>query len=187
VLQDGWAVTNRHVVENVNNMQGCMAGGNCFPVQNIILSQRLDLAVFKIPKGLGEPIAIGAQVNQGDQVYSAGTTCGESILKGVVVAPSFKLYHVDIALPDALAKDSEGRSVTKGFAYQGNFIKGFSGGPVINSNGHLVGINQGNLIQVIEENEDLNISPDQTYGLAYHIADVLVEMQGLLTKIYNRH
>jgi S1-C subfamily serine protease len=180
VLKDGWAVTNRHVVEGVGNLQGCMSDGHCFPVQGSILSQRLDLAAFRIPKGFGRPVATGARVQKGDTVYSAGTTCGESILDGIVVAPSFKFYHVDIILPEASTKDAQGRSVTNGFAYRGPFVKGFSGGPVVNSKGRLVGINQGKLIQVIAENGDLRISPDQTYGLAYHIADVLAEMKCLL-------
>jgi S1-C subfamily serine protease len=179
VIEDGWAVTNRHVIENIKRMEGCMADGHCFAVRNAILSDRFDLAIFRIPWGVGRPMPIGTAARNGDFIYSTGTTCGETFLDGVVVAAAFKLHHVDIVLTDAPSADDKGRSITDGFAYKGDFIRGFSGGPVVNTAGELVGINQGRLIQAISTTVGQNISPEDTFGLAYHIADVLVEVKRL--------
>jgi len=180
VIEDGWAVTNRHVVENVNGMQGYMANGRYFTVQNVILSERLDLAVFRIPHDVGKPIPIGARVQKGNRIFSAGTTFSETLLEGVVVAPVFKFHHADIVLWEAPRDHEKGRSVTQGFVYEGDFINGFSGGPVVNADGELVGINQGRLIQVISAETNQSFASDKSYGLAYHVADVSIEVQRLL-------
>lgn len=180
VIEAGWAVTNRHVVEKVKGMQGYMADGVHFPVQDPILSERLDLAIFRIPLGVGKPVPIGNSVQTGDRIFSAGTTFSETLLEGVVMASEFKFHHVDIILRDALRDEEKDRSITRGFIYDGNFINGFSGGPVVNADGELVGINQGRLIQVLSTNANQNFTSDKAYGLAYHIADVLIEAQRLL-------
>ena len=157
-----------------------MADGRCFPAQDIILSQRLDLAFFRVPSDFGKPAINGDKVQKGDQIYSAGTTCGEPFFQGVVIAPSFNLYHVDIILPEATTEKATGYSVTQGFAYQGNFSKGFSGGPVVDVSGKLVGINQGRLIKAISNPANYVFASEKTYGLAYHIADVLTEFECLI-------
>lgn len=180
VIADGWAVTNRHVLEKVDAMHGYMAGGLNFPVQNAILSERLDLAFFRIPHGVGKPISIGSRAQRGDRVFSAGTTCTDISLEGIVVATVFKFYHVDIHLRDAPQGELKGRPVTQGFVYQGSFINGFSGGPVVNVNGELVGINQGRLIKVLSADDSQTFASGKVYGLAYHIQDVLTEVRHLL-------
>jgi S1-C subfamily serine protease len=180
VIAKEWAVTNRHVVEGVDGMQGYMAGGIRFPVRDVSMSERLDLAVFKIPPGIGVPAKVGAGVRSGDRIFSAGTTGGTTLLEGVVVTPTFQFHHTDIALRDAPRDGPDGLSITRGFVYEGNFINGFSGGPVVNADGELVGINQGRLLEVLSADEDQSFAPDKSYGLAYHIADVLIEVQRLL-------
>jgi len=144
------------------------------------LSERLDLAVFRVPQGVGKPIPIGARIKKGDRIFSTGTTFSETLLEGVVVAPVFKFHHADIILRDAPIKDEKGRSITQGFVYEGDFINGFSGGPVVNAVGELVGINQGRLIEVLSADANQSFTSDKSYGLAYHIADALIELQRLL-------
>lgn len=184
VIEDGWGVTNRHVVEKIGGMLGYVADGRRFFVQNAILSERLDLAFFKIPHGVGKPMTRGAKAQNGDRIFSAGTTCSDTLLNGTVVASVFKFHHINIKLREASQGKIKGRSVTQGFVYEGNFIKGFSGGPVVNTKGELVGINQGQLLQVLSGYEIQPYKPEKVYGLAYHLEDVLIEFDNLAGRFY---
>jgi S1-C subfamily serine protease len=177
IVENGLAVTNRHVLEHGPEMKGYMAGGIEFPIENFTLSKRLDVAVFEMPCGVGKPVQFGEKIQTGDQIYSAGTTLGSAIMEGVVVATEFALYHADVELPHAEKGSFKGRSVTEGFLYEGDFTKGYSGGPVVSHDGKLVGINQGRLLKFVSETGELMSDPDKTYGVAYHIDDVLSEIK----------
>jgi len=160
-------------------MYGYMAGSIHFPVREVILSDRFDLAVFRIPHGIGKPVKVGPRVQAGDHIFSTGTTFGNTFLEGIVVAEKFKFYHVDIELPAAERGEFEGRSATYGFLYEGDLIEGFSGGPVVNENGQIVGVNQGKMIEILRGNSDLSLKAEKKHGLAYHIEDVMIEAKRL--------
>jgi len=186
IIEDGIAISNRHLMEKISGMWGYMAGGIEFPIKNVILSDRFDLAVFDIPCGLGKPIKMGKRVKMGDRIFSAGTTFDSTILEGTVVLTDFKLHHVDIKLPNPDHRDSEGRATSQGFVYEGDFRQGFSGGPIVNSKGELVGINQGRVLEFFSAHAELKSESDRTYGIGYHIENVLNEMRKIAPKKLNR-
>ena len=186
IIEDGIAISNRHLMEKVSGMRGYMAGGIEFPLKNGILSDRFDLAVFEIPCGVGKPIKIGKRVKMGDRIFSAGTTFDSTILDGTVVLTDFSLHHVDIKLPNPDHRDSEGRAISKGFVYEGDFKQGFSGGPIVNSKGELVGINQGRVLEFFPAHGEMRSESDSTYGIGYHIEDVLDEIRRIAPNKLNR-
>ena len=186
IIEDGVAISNRHLMENVSEMRCYMAGGMEFPLKNVILSDRFDLAVFEIPCGLGKPIKIGEKVQKGDSIFSLGTTSDATIFKGYVVLTELILHHLDMRLPNADKRDSKGRSISRGFVYEGKTKIGFSGGPVVNSKWELVGINQGKVLEVYSATPEIKLESGKTYGVGYHIEDVLDEMKRIAPKGLNR-
>lgn len=186
IIADGVAVSNRHLMENQSEMRCYMAGGIEFPIKNVILSDRFDLAVFDIPCGLGKPIHIGKRVHKGDNILSIGTTFGSTIFKGYVVLTDLRLHHLDMRLPNADNRDSKGRSISHGFVYEGETKIGFSGGPIMNSKWELVGINQGKVYEVYSATPEIKMGSDKTYGVGYHIEDVLDEIRRIAPKKLNR-
>ena len=186
VVADGVAVTNRHVVEGSDGMKGVMAGGVEFPITRVAISDRRDLAVVAIPCDTGKPIDIGSGVRVGELVYGAGTTFQSTLMSGIVVSTEFEIHHIDIVLPKAGKQDTQGRSVTRGFVFEGDFQDGFSGGPVVNAAGTLVGIHQGKILEFIRGQPAAMHGDGNTYGLAYHIADVLNEVSDIAQPLLSR-
>jgi S1-C subfamily serine protease len=182
VIGDGYAITCRHVIEGFDGMKGYMAGGVEFPVTEVLLSDSLDLALFEIPKGAGEPLKIGKRVVTGEHIFSVGTSKGSTIYEGIVRETDLVIHHVDIDLMNPSGRDEKGRPETHGFLCEGDFKKGFSGGPVVNSRGELVGIIQGSITELLSESNEEELKTTGTYGTAYHIADIMDEVKRMTGK-----
>ncbi len=180
IIKDGYAITARHVLEGDDRMKGYMAGGIEFPLTKVILSERLDLALFEIPRGIGNPVKIGKRVKKGDRIFGAGTSNGLTLYEGIVRKTDLIIHHVDLELLNPPGRDSKGRPITYGFICEGGFKKGFSGGPVVNSHGEVVGIIQGYAIELFLDVIDNDLSTTGNYGTAYHITDILDEIEKLL-------
>ena len=179
IIEDGYAITSRHVLEGSDGMKGYMAGGIEFPVTEVILSDSLDLALFEIPSGIGEPVKIGERVGIGDRVFSVGTSNGSTIYEGIVRKTDLIIHHVDVDLLNPSGRDSKGRPITHGFLCEGDFKKGFSGGPLVNSRGELVGIIQGYITELLSYDNEPELNASGTYGTAYHITDIMDEIKRL--------
>jgi S1-C subfamily serine protease len=179
IIKDGYAITTRHVVERYDGMKGYMAGGIEFPVTKVILSERLDLALFEIPRGIGKPVKIGERVKKGDGIFGAGTSNGLTLYEGIVRKTDLTIHHVDLELLNPPGRDNKGRPITYGFICEGDFKKGFSGGPVVNSRGEVVGIIQGYATELFSDGIDNDLTTIGNYGTAYHITDILDEIKRL--------
>jgi len=180
IIADGYAITSRHVIEGSSEMKGYMAGGIEFQVTEVILSDSLDLALFRIPYGVGEPLEIGEKVSIGERVFAVGTSKGSTIYEGIVRKTDFFIYHVDIDLLNPSGRDSKGRPMTHGFLCEGDFKKGFSGGPLVNSHGDLVGIIQGYSTELFKNSDKTELKTNITYGTAYHARDVMDEVKKMI-------
>lgn len=162
---------------------GYMAGGIKFPITEIILSKRFDLALVKIPTGIGEPITMGERIKTGEHIYSAGTTFRSTILDGIVRETEFMIHHQANDIPQpGNGHDDEGRAVISGLIYEGEFQKGFSGGPIVNRQGELVGINQGYIIEFLGDRDKTWQDASKRYGVGYHMADILGEIDRMLAQ-----
>lgn len=114
VLAQGGAVTLRRGLD-----------GEETPVLGILRSRRMDLAVLRVQAGFLEapPRATDAP-RSGEAVWAAGAPgIGHSVAQGVVEAP-----------------DAEMPGFGRGFTARMPALMGYSGGPVVDSSGTLMGL-----------------------------------------------
>lgn len=176
LVRDGVAVTNRHVVENAIMLKGIMHDGIEFPIQNVVLSDSMDIAAFEVPCGLKPISRIGGRVTNKMKLYSLGTSFGDPELSGFVVATRFFANHQNLLLPGARQSAGTSTFVTEGFLYDGKIGQGYSGGPVVDEAGNLVGINQGYISTDLVGQQIGTVDTWEGYTFAYHIEDVLREL-----------
>lgn len=130
----GYIVTTQHVVANQASLRVRLHDGSTHPAKTISENRVRDLAIVKIDVDrplLTAPFGTSAGVAVGDSVFAMGNSWGidNSVTVGVL---------------SALARDVE---VSERQSYQ-NLLQtdagvnpGGSGGPLVNANGEIVGIN----------------------------------------------
>jgi len=134
ISSDGYIVTNNHVVENASDLAVILSDGTQLPAQVISTDIFADLAVLKADGGMPAVVTIGNSDNlkSGETVIAIGSPLGEfrnTVTVGVISATGRMLdtgngyFMEDLLQTDAAIN-------------QGN-----SGGPLVNLNGELVGIN----------------------------------------------
>jgi len=134
VRQDGYIVTNNHVVEGAKDLSVILADGRTLPARLINTDRFADLAVLKVEGNMPSVAVFGDSdaLRPGETVIAIGSPLGE-----------FR-NTVTVGVVSAL-----GRSLDSG---QGYFIEnliqtdaainqGNSGGPLVNLNGEVIGIN----------------------------------------------
>ncbi len=131
ISEDGYVVTNNHVVDNAEDIEVILEGGEKYKAKIIGRDPKTDLALLKIePKGKLPAVKFGDsdKLRIGDWVMAIGNPfgLGHTVTAGIVSA--------------------EGRVLGLG-AYD-DFIQtdapinpGNSGGPLFNLNGEVVGVN----------------------------------------------
>ncbi|MBF0444045.1 MAG: trypsin-like peptidase domain-containing protein [Magnetococcales bacterium] len=191
IIYDGVAISNRHLLEKAVWTTGTFAKNSTIKIDNIVLIESLDLAVFDIPCGIGRPMPNreNKRIQNGQTIYALGTTYDNPVIQGVVMNNSFSLHHSDVHIPKAKKELATGRSVTNGFLYRGDTSKGFSGGPIIDQSGRLVGINQGRITKFFSDSDfqrNKSISNEKIYGFAYHIGDVIAAIKDQTPEILQR-
>jgi 2-alkenal reductase len=134
ISPDGFIVTNNHVVENTTTLSVILSDGTQLPAQVISTDIFADLAVLKAEGQMPSVVTIGNSDNlkSGETVIAIGSPLGEfrnTVTVGVISATGRMLdtgngyFMEDLLQTDAAIN-------------QGN-----SGGPLVNLNGELVGIN----------------------------------------------
>ena len=130
VTEDGYILTNNHVVGNANKINVTLSDGRKFNAQVVGSDPETDIAVIKIDAG-SVPIAVlgdSEGLEQGDWVLALGSPFGlqQTLTAGIVSATGREL-----------------RESTYNHYIQtdASINPGNSGGPLVNLQGEVVGIN----------------------------------------------
>jgi S1-C subfamily serine protease len=136
---DGYALTNRHVVEGSESLKATLADGTEYPARVVKISDTTDLALVKIDATGLRPAPIGdsASVAVGQTAIAIGSPLGtytETVTKGIVSAldRTITVQDEQTGRPSTL----KGLIQTDAAINQGN-----SGGPLLNASGQVIGVN----------------------------------------------
>ena len=149
----GYIATNHHVVENANGLSVVLADGREVVAQLVTSDPAEDLAIIKISVDGLIPIRWGNSlvVRPGQEVYAIGSPLGDF--------PSSVCFGIISGLNRALEMNEH---VIDGLIQTDAAInRGSSGGPLINTNGEMIGINT----FIIRESEDRGVAE----GIAFAI------------------
>lgn len=182
VVAPGIAVTNAHVLKVADQYSGHSASGESFTVDPVAISDRMDLAVLKVPAQVGKPFS-WARPRGSDQVWAMGTT---NMMNSPVAVG--RVVSADGWACEKLAEETAARRgpdrcespVIRGVIYEADAGPGYSGGPLVNAEGRLIGLTQGTFYEVVD-NEGRPVRDAPRTMFAYDIEDVLVEVRRLLT------
>jgi 2-alkenal reductase len=134
ISQDGYIVTNNHVVEGAASLEVILANGDSYPATLIGVDEFADLAVVRTeaPLPAVAPWGNSDTLKPGESVIAIGSPLGDfknTVTTGVVSATE---RSIDVDQNYQL----EGLIQTDAAINQGN-----SGGPLVNLGGQVVGIN----------------------------------------------
>ncbi|MBE7557836.1 trypsin-like peptidase domain-containing protein [bacterium] len=134
VHPDGYVITNRHVIGNAQSIKVSLLDGRVFDVEQVISNPTDDLALLKLKATEKFPaIKIGDShdLMVGETVIAVGNPFGfeYSVTTGVISSPNRRVKTSD-------KTEISGAIQTDAAINQGN-----SGGPLLNINGELIGIN----------------------------------------------
>jgi len=139
LTSDGYALTNRHVVEGSQSLTATMADGTEYPATVVTMSDTEDLALVKIEATGLKAAAIGdsGAVKVGQTAIAIGSPLGtytETVTKGIISALDRTITVQD---------EQTGRPVTLTGLIQTDAAinPGNSGGPLLNVAGEVVGVN----------------------------------------------
>jgi putative serine protease PepD len=132
--RQGDVVTNDHVVQNASNVKVGFSGGATYPASVVGTDPSTDLAVIRVqaPRAILQPLqfADSSQAEVGDTVYAIGNPFGldRTMTAGIVSAIGRDIQAPNgLGIPDAIQTDAP-------------INHGNSGGPLLDSDGHVVGI-----------------------------------------------
>ncbi len=135
---DGYIATNHHVIDDATAIQVTFYDGTVMSAEVIGSSEMDDLGVIKV-KASGLPVATFADSDNcyvGQTVYAIGTPAGPSFgwttTKGII---SYKNREVKL-----YADDGTLRKKLRLLQTDANVNPGNSGGPLVNTNGEVVGV-----------------------------------------------
>ncbi len=120
-------ITNAHVLRQAGQRLDMRRadGGEAMPAQILATSPRMDLAMLRAPHGLLHPALIaGDEPGRGERLWAVGPQgLGRAIAEGRVRREAVRM-----------------RSFGPGFTAEMGALMGFSGGPVVDAQGRLVGL-----------------------------------------------
>ena len=131
ITQDGYIVTNQHVVSGASSVNVTLYNGDTYPATVVGGDSDYDVAVLKIEATGLQPVTLGesADVNVGDTVLAIGNPLGEltfSMSQGIVSSCD-RAINVDGTPFNMIQVDC-------------SINPGNSGGPLVNLYGEVVGI-----------------------------------------------
>ncbi len=134
ITDNGYIVTNNHVVEGASQVYVTFFNGIILPAQVVGVDPNSDLAVIKVDKLPADtkplPMGDSSKVNVGEFVVALGNpfALGTSMSYGIVSALGRVIPSLtDYTIPQAIQTDAA-------------INPGNSGGPLINMNGEVIGI-----------------------------------------------
>jgi serine protease Do len=139
LTEDGYILTNRHVVEGSRSLTVAFDDGRELPAEIVELSDETDLALIKVDASGLSPATIGdsSAIRVGETAIAIGSPLGEyteSVTRGIIsaLARSITVGNEQTGRPTRL----EDLIQTDAAINPGN-----SGGPLLNASGQVVGIN----------------------------------------------
>ncbi|MGE5398679.1 MAG: S1C family serine protease [Chitinophagales bacterium] len=126
ISPEGYALTNAHVVSDNKQVGIKLANGETFTADVMASNQNEDLALLKLPVKNLPTLRLGSgKVTEGEQVMAIGAPYGldYTVTRGIVSTVNRELYGKRVIQTDAALNP------------------GNSGGPLINANGEVIGIN----------------------------------------------
>jgi serine protease Do len=153
IHEDGWIVTNTHVVEDATRVMVTLDDGRDFEAETVYTDALTDLAVVRISAS-GLPVASVGQssfLRVGDVVVAVGNSLGMGISATSGIASA-----VEVSLTV-----SAGQTLLELVQTDAAINPGNSGGPLVNARGEVVGINSIKIAQVGVEGMGYAISIDQ--------------------------
>ena len=129
--EDGYIVTNNHVIENADKIQVITLNGDTYDAIVVGTDKKTDLALIKIEGEDFSPVTIGdsSAVEIGDWVVAIGNPLGLdfTVTAGILSARERSIFS-DTAYGQFLQTDAA-------------INPGNSGGPLFNADGEIIGIN----------------------------------------------
>jgi serine protease Do len=163
ISEDGYIVTNSHVVEGAESVTVTLDDGRTFEADDVYADALTDLAVVKID-ATGLPVAqIGdsSALRVGDPVVAIGNSLGMGISATAGIA----------SVVGARLEASPGQEILDLIQTDAAINPGNSGGPLINSAGEVVGINSIKIATVGVEGMGYAISVDQALPVIEDLVD----------------
>jgi len=135
ISQDGYILTNNHVVQGAQEITVRLAGGDEYPAQLVGTDQLTDLAVLRItgvdiaPEWVA-PLGDSDALQVGQRAIAIGNPFGldSTVTEGVVSALNRPVNTEDTSFDNMIQTDA-------------SINPGNSGGPLIDSSGNVIGIN----------------------------------------------
>ncbi len=140
ISKDGYVLTNRHVVEGVNNVKIVLADGTTYENVKVVGADPAnDLAFLKIEGGKdlsAATIGDSSSVEVGEKVIAIGNALGQyqtSVTSGIISGLGRPLV--------AGGASGEAEQLSNLLQTDAAINPGNSGGPLVNLNGEVIGIN----------------------------------------------
>ncbi len=163
IKEDGYIVTNNHVVEDATNVTVTLDDGRSFEAEGVYTDELTDLAVVKIAASGLPVVEIGdsSALRIGDPLVAIGNSLGMGIsaTSGIVSAVGVSLAT------------SPGQTLLELVQTDAAINPGNSGGPLVNVSGQVVGINSVKIAQIGVEGMGYSITMEQALPVIRDLID----------------